>query len=107
MRKHWLEQARASPERGEEITHGYAFNYLAHALLDLSDRPNIRYSGTGELVTPKTEAYFARISRNMQDQCANIYRQEMRKSTPADQILEKIFEFHDSMPKDFRDMLGM
>lgn len=107
MRKHWLEQARTSPERGEEITHSYAFNYLTHALLDLSDMPNIRYSGTGELVTPETEAHFAKISRSMQDQCANIYRQETRKSTPADQILEKIFEFHDSMPKDFRDMLGM
>jgi hypothetical protein len=107
MRKHWLEQARANPEKGGEIAHSYAFNYLAHALLDLSDMPNIRYSGTGELVTPENEARFAKISRSMQEQCASIYRQEIRMSTPADQILAKIFEFHDSMPKDFKDMLGM
>jgi hypothetical protein len=106
-RKRSLEVAKANPEEGKKIAHGYAFNYLAHALLDVSDRPNIRYSGTGELVTPKTEAYFAKISQEMQRQCANLYRQEIKKDTSADQILEKIFEFHDSMPKEFQDMLGL
>lgn len=106
-RKRSLDVAKANPEEGQKIAHGYAFNYLAHALLDVSDRPNIRYSKTGELVTPKTEAYFAQISQEMQRQCANLYRQERKKDTAPDQILEKIFEFHDSMPKKFQDMLGL
>ncbi|WP_238591825.1 hypothetical protein [Pseudomonas abietaniphila] len=106
-RRRSLEMAKADPEEGKKIAHGYAHNYLAHALLDMSDRPNIRYSGTGELVTPTTEAYFAKVSAEMQRQCANIYRQEVEKGTSPDQILEKIFEFQDSMPKAFQDMLGI
>lgn len=86
---------------------GMRTTICAHALLDVSDRPNIRYAGTGELVTPKTEAYFAKISDQMQRQCATIYRQEVEKGTSSEQILEKLFEFQDSMPKTFQDMLAV
>lgn len=106
-REHWLKVARTNPEEGKTLAYGYAHNYLAHAMLDVSDRPNTRYSGTGELVTPKTEAYFAKIGQEMQRQCANMYREEVNKGTSPDRILEKIFEFHDSMPKAFRDMIAI
>jgi hypothetical protein len=106
-RNYMLEAARENSQVAEELAYGYAHNSLAFALLDLSDRPNIRYSATGELVTPKTQEYFNRISQAVQQQCANLYRQEVAKKTPPAEILEKIFSFHDSMPKDFKAMLGI
>jgi hypothetical protein len=105
VRQHWLEEA--NPEVAEELAREYAFNSLSHALLDLSDRPNIRYWATGELVTPKTEAYFSKISIEMQARCQRLYREEVEKGTSPDQILKKIFTFQESMPKAFRDMLAI
>lgn len=106
-RDYMLKAAKSDPEEAEKLAFGYAHNSLAHALLDVSDRPNIRYSATGELVTPETEAYFAKISQAMQEQCSYLYNSEKSKGTPAEQILEKIFEFHDSMPLAFKNMLAL
>jgi hypothetical protein len=106
-RRHMLEAARADPQEAEKLAYSYAHNSLAFALLDLTDSPNIRYSATGELVTPKTKQYFDTISQAMQRQCENLYRQEKSKGTPAEEILQKIFDFHDSMPRPFGDMLAL
>lgn len=106
-RDYMLKAAKSDPEEAEKLAFGYAHNSLAHALLDVSDRPNIRYSATGELVTPKTEAYFAKISRAMQERCMHLYNSEKNKGTPPVEILEKIFEFHDSMPLAFKNMLAI
>jgi hypothetical protein len=106
-RNYMLEAAKADPREAEKLAHGYAHNSLGSALLDLSDRPNIRYSATGELVTSKTQRYFDTISEAMQRQCANLYWQEKSKDTPPAEILQKIFDFHDSMPRPFRDMLAL
>lgn len=106
-RRHILEAAKAGPQEAEKLAYGYAHNSLGGALLDLSDRPNIRYSATGELVTPKTKQYFDTISQAMQRQCANLYWEEKSRDTPAAEILQKIFDFQDSMPRPFRDMLAL
>lgn len=106
-REQMLALANADAEDAERLAFGYAHNALGHALLDVSDRPNIRYSATGELVTSKTERYFATISQAMQEQCSALYRQEKSKGTAPVDILQQIFQFHDAMPKPFRSMLGM
>lgn len=106
-REQMLALANANAEDAERLAFGYAHHALGHALLDVSDRPNIRYSATGELVTPKTERYFAAISQAMQQQCSALYRQEKSKGTAHAEILDRIFKFHDAMPKAFRSMLGM
>ncbi len=107
MRSSMLEAANADPIMAEKLAYGFTYNYLDSAMLDLSDRPNIRYAATGELVTPTSERYFATISEAMQCQCSSLYRQEKIKGTPDSDILEKVFEFHDSMPEPFRDMLAI
>ena len=106
-RRRTLEAAKADPQEAEKLAHRYAHNSLAFALLDLSDRPNVRYSATGELVTPQTKRYFDTISQAMQKQCASLYRMEKSKGTSATEILQKIFDFQDAMPKPFRDMLAL
>lgn len=106
-RQQMLALANTSAEYAESLAFGYAHHALGHALLDVSDRPNIRYSATGELVTSKTERYFATISQAMQEQCSALYKQEKSKGTGPVDILEQIFQFHDAMPKPFRSMLGM
>lgn len=107
LRTSMLEAANADPQMAENLAYGFTYNYLDSAILDLSDRPNIRYTATGELVTPQSERYFKTISEAMQRQCANLYQQEKSKGTPDSEILEKVFNFHDSMPKPFKDMLAM
>jgi hypothetical protein len=102
-----LSLARTDPHAASKFAHDYTYNSLGSPLLDLSDRPNIRYSLTGELVTSKTQAYFQQISQAIQRQCDTLYRQEISKGTPAVEILEKIFSIHDSMPLRFREMLNI
>ncbi|WP_346832654.1 hypothetical protein ABDX87_09625 [Pseudomonas abietaniphila] len=99
--------ARSDPEAAKRLAHDYTYNSLGSPLLDLSDRPNIRYSLTGELVTAETAKYFQQISQAMQKQCETLYRQELSKGTPAVEILEKIFSVHDAMPTRFKEMLGI
>ncbi|MFJ5299521.1 hypothetical protein ACIQAL_23750 [Pseudomonas sp. NPDC088368] len=106
-RNYMLEKAKTSPSEAATLAFGYTHNSLSSALLDLSDRPNIRYAATGELVTPLTEQYFSHMSQTMQQHCNNLYRQEVSKGTPAEEILQKIFNFHDSMPARFKGMLGL
>ncbi len=101
-----LDAARADPQEAAKLAYGYAHNALGFELLDLSDRPNIRYSATGELVTPKTQAYFAKISQAMQIKSSHLYSSGIAKGTSHTEILEKIFDFHDALPERFKDMLG-
>ncbi|MEQ7918077.1 hypothetical protein ABQX22_02695 [Xanthomonas sp. WHRI 1810A] len=102
-----MQTAKADPEEAKKLAYGYAHNSLTHALLDVSDRPNIRYAATGELVTPITEAYFSKISRYMQEKSAFLYNSEIERGTSSAEILEKIFSFHDSMPETFKNMLAI
>jgi hypothetical protein len=105
-RREALRAATADPKVAAQLTHNYVHNALGYELLDLSDRPNIRYSATGELVTPITKAYFAKISQAMQLQSVHLYQTETSKGSPDIQILEKIFDLHDQLPEKFKDMLG-
>lgn len=98
--------ARSDPAEAAALAHGYAYNSLSGELLDCSDRPNIRYSATGELVTPETSAYFARTHLAMQRERTELYQAELLKGTPPAEILEKIFDFNESMPTRFLEMAG-
>jgi len=102
-----LSLAKDDASAASRLAYDYTYNSLGSPLLDLSDRPNIRYSLTGELVNSKTQAYFEQINQAIQRQCDTLYRQETSKGTPAVEILEKIFSIHDSMPLRFREMLGI
>lgn len=68
--------ARSNPSGASELAFGFAHNSLNMELLDVSDRPNIRYSATGELVTSKTSRYFAEIRSTMQKERSALYQSE-------------------------------
>ncbi|OCR24988.1 hypothetical protein AFK24_10815 [Pseudomonas syringae] len=101
-----LEIARSNPTDASELAFGFAHNSLNMELLDVSDRPNIRYSATGELVTSKTSRYFAEIRSAMQKERSALYQSELKKGTSPSEILEKMFEFNDTMPTRFLEMAG-
>ncbi|EPJ75550.1 hypothetical protein CFII64_29304 [Pseudomonas sp. CFII64] len=101
-----LEIARSNPSDASELAFGFAHNSLNMELLDVSDRPNIRYSATGELVSSETSRYFAEIRSAMQKERAGLYQSELEKGTPPSEILEKIFDFNDTMPTRFLEMAG-
>lgn len=105
-KNHMMNIARSDPAEAAALAYGYAHNSLSGELLDCSDRPNIRYSATGELVTPATSAYFARTYLAMQKERTELYQAELSKGTHSADILEKIFDFNESMPTRFLEMAG-
>ncbi|WP_229635656.1 hypothetical protein [Pseudomonas syringae] len=98
--------ARSDPAEASQLACFYAYNSLGGELLDVSDRPNIRYSATGELVTSESSAYFARTNIAIQRARNELYQTEIEKGTPPTQILEKIFDFNDALPQRFLEMAG-
>jgi hypothetical protein len=106
MRNRMLEIARSNPSDASELAFGFAHNSLNMELLDVSDRPNIRYSATGELVSSETSRYFAEIRSAMQKERAGLYQSELEKGTPPSEILEQIVDFNDTMPTRFLEMAG-
>ena len=106
MRNRMLEIARSNPSDAWDLAFGYAHTSLNMELLDVSDRPNIRYSATGELVTSETSRYFAEIRSAMQKERSALYESEINQGTPPSKVLEKIFDFNDTMPTRFLEMAG-
>jgi len=98
--------ARSDPTEASQLACFYAYNSLGGELLDVSDRPNIRYSATGELVTSESSAYFAKTNIAIQRARTELYQTEIKKGTPPTQILEKIFDFNDALPQRFLEMAG-
>lgn len=88
-RNYMLEAARADPFEAQKLAYGYAHNALSSPLLDLSDRPNVRYASTGVLVTTESQRYFTIISQAMQRRCSDLYQQEISRRTPRQKYWRK------------------
>lgn len=104
IREDIMRDARSSPGEAARLAHSYTFNSLTMSLIDVTDRENIRYSGSGELITAESTAYFKKTRLAAQRELAELYRSEMEKGTPPVSILEKILSFNDSLPPRFLDM---
>lgn len=101
--------AHENPVEAEKLAHLYSHSPLV-PWLDFSDHINgtgpIRYAATGEPVTEESEAYFNRVSSaELQDRIA-LYDAEKAKGTPAAVILDKLFEYIDALPTQYKEMIN-
>jgi hypothetical protein len=106
FRVHLMAGVRADRDQAVRMLNLYTFNSLGGPLLDMTDPDNIRYSGTGERVTPESSEYFAKVSYLAQRQLASLYQSETAKGAEPADILEKVYDFHEALPERFLGMLA-
>lgn len=106
VRDQIISAAKADPTKASWLVDLYAYNSLGGPLLDMSDQDRIRYSASGELVTAESTAYFTRTSLAAQRGLTELYQREAAKGLPAVDILEKIFDYIDTQPLRFQEMIA-
>ena len=104
-----IKNTKEFPSWGEKFTHDFAYDdsyQTTGPLVDISNRPTLRYTYTGEVVTDqnlsefKAEAATARIER------IALYEAEKAKGTPNAEILEKLFRYTDSRSDSYLNIVG-
>lgn len=102
------ESAHEDPDKAEELAYERAHSPYA-PWLDFSEHVNgtgpIRYAATGEPVTEESEAYFNSVASAELQKRIDLYDAEKAKGTPAADILDKIFEYMDTLPARYREMM--
>lgn len=62
-----------------------------------------RYA-SGEMITEESKIYFRNTMLTMQRERIELYKSEMEKGAPPEEIVKKILSFNDSLPPRFLDM---
>lgn len=101
--------ANGSPD-GEEWADNTAFLYgcetVDSPLLYVGEWPTIRIAATGEIYTPEKQAYFKEIAELYHGGRVELYKNELAKGTPPLEIIDKIFDYNETLPDEFRKMSG-
>ena len=66
----------------------------------------LRYSATGEAVTPETEARHRQRGENLQAASLDLYNKEKAKGTDAADIFDKLIALGDRQPAEFRTIIN-
>lgn len=107
-RTHIINSARADSAEAEQLL---AFNTApengAFPLIDISNWPTVRYSVSGELQTPESEAYFSEISKSASKARTELVQSERSKGTPAADILEKVLALNSALPPRYKAMANI
>lgn len=92
-------------ELADQLAYDYA-NIVHEPLYDYSGveagTGPVRYSATGELVTPQSEARYMQQAESLQTAGLALYKEEMAKGTEAADIFDQLIALGDSQPADFR-----
>lgn len=99
-----LRDAEADPNYAVEALGRYVYQSFGGPLLDITDPDNIRYSATGELVTPQSVAYYAKTAAVVKKELADLYQREKHLGTPPAETLNKVFCFLETQPRAFLEM---
>lgn len=99
-----LRDAEADPDHAWQAVERCVYASFAGPLLDITDPDNIRYSATGELVTPQSVAYYSKTAAIVKKELAGLYQHEKSLGTPPAQILKKVFCFLETQPRAFLEM---
>lgn len=100
-----MREMTASPERAEELTRQYAHQSLEFLLLDASSDP-MRIASTGEIYTEGLQARYYQMWQQLQPGRVALYEAEVAKGTSAIDIMEKLWEYNDALPLEFRRIAG-
>lgn len=107
-RTHTIHKARSDSSEAEQLL---AFNTApgngAFPLIDISNWPTVRYSVSGELQTPESEAYFSEISKSASKARIDLVQAERSKGTPAADILEKVLALNSALPTRYKAMANI
>ena len=107
-RNRLLDSARADPQEAEKLL---AFNTApdsgAFPLIDISNWPTVRYSVSGELQTPESEAYFAGVATSASKARLDLLQQERAKGTPPAEILDKVLALNSALPPRYKAMANI
>lgn len=99
-----LRDAEADPNYAMEALGLYVYQSFGGPLLDITDPDNIRYTVTGELVTPQSIAYYAKTAAVVKKELADLYQREKNLGTPPAQALKKVFCLLETQPRAFLEM---
>jgi hypothetical protein len=89
-----------------------AYNYGhidVHQAVDASrwdEEGFLRYSATGEPVTPESEARFNEYARSYKAASLALYNEERAKGTSSADIFDKLIALGDAQPSEFRAMMN-
>lgn len=101
--------AHANPQFAEEMA--YAYSHLDDGpLYDMSawdggGKGPTRYSATGEVVTPESEARYKKLAAAHGAASLSLYNTEMAKGTDPADIFDKLIALMDAQPEEFRSFI--
>lgn len=75
-------------------------------LLYVGEWPTVRIAATGEIYTPEKQAYYKEISEFYREGRVKLYENELAQGTPPLEIINKIFDYNETLPEEFRKMSG-
>jgi hypothetical protein len=95
------------PDIADEVA--YDFAHAVHQpLVDITEMMNgtgpVRYTATGEPVTPESEAHFAHMALDLQNASIDLYKREVARGTDSADIFDKLVALGDSQSAEFRGM---
>jgi hypothetical protein len=103
-----INSAKSDAELAEKLLQFHAGPSCGEfPLIDISNLPTVRYSISGELQTPESEAYFSEVYCSALTERTEIVRSEREKGTPASEILQKVLAFNGSLPQRYKDMANI
>ncbi|MDN2698820.1 hypothetical protein O0882_21105 [Janthinobacterium sp. SUN073] len=107
-RKRLVDSAKADPAEAEKLL---AINTApdngAFPLIDISNWPTVRYSVSGELQTPESEAYFAGVAASASKARVELLQQERAKGTPPAEILDKVLALNSALSPRYKAMANI
>lgn len=96
--------AHQKPDLADMLAYDYG-HLLQTPLYDLSrwdEEGFMRYSATGEPVTPESEARYEQFGERLRTASSNLYDEERAKGTDSADIFDKLIALVDRQPAEFR-----
>jgi hypothetical protein len=66
----------------------------------------LRYSYTGEIVTPESEARYQQLGKDLQTASLSLYNKEKAKGTDPADIFDKLIALGDKQSEEFRNIIN-
>jgi len=104
------QRAHVDPELAKEMAYTYA-HLDDGPMYDLSafdggGKGPMRYSATGEVVTPESEARYKKLAATHGAASLSLYNAENAKGTDPADIFDKLIALVDAQPQDFRSFIN-
>jgi hypothetical protein len=100
--------AHQNPELADQLAYDYG-HMVQEPLYDARGWEDgsgpLRYSGTGEVVTPESEAHYEQLGNSLHAESLARYKAETAKGTDSADIFDKLIALGDEQSAEFRSIL--